>query len=108
MVTDVNELIRVCTKELEDRQYRPYYVRLLAGYWETLAQWMETTTIAAFTEKVANQYCDLHIGSHVLSEEMDLKDKQHLRAIRMLVSYQKDGGIRCLTPLNFYKRSNLH
>ena len=100
MVTDVNELIRVCTKELEDRQYRPYYVRLLAGYWETLAQWMETTTIAAFTEKVANQYCDLHIGSHVLSEEMDLKDKQHLRAIRMLVSYQKDGGIRCLLLCN--------
>ena len=102
MVTDVNELIRICTKELEDRQYRPDYVRLLAGYWETLAQWMETTTIAAFTETAANQYCDLHIGSHVLSEEMDLKDKQHLRAIRMLVSYQKDGEFEFRSPRREY------
>lgn len=98
MITDVNELIRVCTIELEDRQYKPDYVRLLTGYWEALSKWMETNSIAAFTETVANQYCDCHIGSHVLSERMDLSMKQHLRAVRMLVSYQKDGEFEFRSP----------
>ena len=30
MITDVNELIRVCSNELEDRQYKAAYIRLLA------------------------------------------------------------------------------
>jgi len=100
MITDVKELIRMCANELENRQYKPNYIRTLAGHWETLSQWMTENSLTAFTETVANQYCDLHTGSHVLSEEMDLKAKQHLRAIRMLVSYQKDGGIRCLLLCN--------
>ncbi|MGX8715278.1 MAG: site-specific integrase [Lachnospiraceae bacterium] len=98
MITDVKKLIQACADELKDRQYRSDYVRLLSGHWETLSRWMEANAIAAFTETVASQYCDLHIGHHVLSEEMDLKEKQHLRAIRMLVSYQKDGEFEFRSP----------
>ena len=41
MITDVNELIRVCLEELVDRQYKPDYIRLLTEHWNTLSQWME-------------------------------------------------------------------
>jgi len=81
MITDVEKLIQVCTNELEDRQYKSDRIRLHTKYWDTLSQWMKTNSITAFTETVANQYCDLHIGNHVLSEEMDLKAKLHLRSI---------------------------
>ena len=102
MITDVNELIRVCSNELEDRQYKAAYIRLLAEHWESLSHWMETNSLTAFTESVAYQYCDLHIGSHILTEGMDLKAKQHLRAIRMLVSYQKDGEFEFRSPRKEY------
>lgn len=102
MITDVNELIRVCSSELEDRQYKAAYIRLLAEHWETLSHWMEANSLTVFTESVAYQYCDLYIGSHILTEGMDLKAKQHLRAIRMLVSYQKDGEFEFRSPRREY------
>ena len=84
MITDVKKLIQACADELKDRQYRSDYVRLLSGHWETLSRWMEANAIAAFTETVASQYCDLHIGHHVLSEEMDdLGVKTTLQKIAM-------------------------
>ena len=90
MITDVNELIRECSDELVDRQYKPDYARLLMEHWKSLSQWMEANSLTVFSATVADRYCDLHIGSHILTDGMDLKTKQHLRAVRMLVSYQKD------------------
>ena len=102
MITDVNELIRVCSDELVDRQYRSAYVRLLTEHWRSLSQWMKANSITVFSAMVADQYCDLHIGSHILTDGMDLKAKQHLRAVRMLVSYQKDGEFEFRSPRREY------
>ena len=98
MITDVNELIRECSDELVDRQYKPDYARLLTEHWKSLSQWMEANSLTVFSATVADQYCDLHIGSHILTDGMDLKTKQHLRAVRMLVSYQKDGEFEFRSP----------
>ena len=98
MITDVNELIRECSDELMDRQYKPDYARLLTEHWKSISQWMEANSITVFSARVADRYCDLHIGSHILTDEMDLKTKQHLRAVRMLVSYQKDGEFEFRSP----------
>ena len=98
MITDVNELIRVCVEELVDRQYKPDYIRLLTEHWNTLSQWMEANSLTVFSSTTAERYCDLHIGSHILTDGMGLKAKQHLRAIRMLVSYQKDGEFEFRSP----------
>ena len=98
MITDVNELIRVCLEELVDRQYKPDYIRLLTEHWNTLSQWMEANSLTVFSSTTAERYCDLHIGSHILTDGMGLKAKQHLRAIRMLVSYQKDGEFEFRSP----------
>lgn len=102
MITDVNELIRVCSNELRDRQYKTEYIRLLATHWESLSQWMAANSLEVFSAEVANRYCDLHMGNHILSDGMDLKDKQHLRAVRMLVSYQKDGEFEFRSPAREY------
>ena len=93
MVTEVNSLIQQCRDELEDRQYRKAYVRELEQHWQEISQWMDDNSIEYFSETVANQYCDLHIGTHLIVEGMGLKAKNHLRAIRMLVSYQRNGDV---------------
>ena len=68
MITDVNELIRVCLEELVDRQYKPDYIRLLTEHWNTLSQWMEANSLTVFSSTTAERYCDLHIGSHILTD----------------------------------------
>ena len=98
MVTDVNSLIQLCRGELEDRQYKTAYFRKLEQHWQEISQWMKDNSIEDFSEAVANQYCDLHIGTHLVMEGMGLKAKNHLRAIRMLVSYQKDGEFEFRSP----------
>ena len=98
MITDVNQLKQVCLDELVDRQYKPDYVRLLTEHWESLSQWMEVNSLTVFSAMVADRYCDLFIGSHILTDGMDLKAKRHLRAVRMLVSYQKDGEFEFRSP----------
>ena len=98
MITDVNELIRECSDELVNRQYKPDYARVLTEHWKSLSEWMEANSLTVFSLTVANRYCDLHIVSHILTDGMDLKTKQHLRAVRMLVSYQKDGEFEFRSP----------
>ena len=70
MVTDVNALIQQCRDELEDRQYRTAYFRTLEQHWQEISQWMKENSIEEFSEDVANQYCDLHIGTHLVVEGM--------------------------------------
>ena len=62
------------------------------------AQWMEANSLTVFSATTAERYCDLHIGSHILTDGMGLKAKQHLRAVCMLVSYQKDGEFEFRSP----------
>lgn len=98
MVTDITELIKLCSEELIDRQYKPDYAEKIHSHWDELKCWMEKNSLTVFSESIANQYCDAHIGTHLLLEGMNLADKTHLRAIRMLVSYQKDGEFEFRSP----------
>lgn len=91
MITDVKQLITECMLELQDRQYKKNYSDKIISYWNELSNWMQTESISVFTEEVANRYCDAMIGTHLIVENMPLQNKQRLRSIRTLVSYQKEG-----------------
>lgn len=91
MITDVKQLITECMLELQDRQYKKNYSDKIISYWNELSNWMQTESISVFTEEVVNRYCDAMIGTHLIVENMPLQNKQRLRSIRMLVSYQKEG-----------------
>ena len=98
MITDVKQLITECMLELQDRQYKKDYSDKIISYWNDLSNWMQTESISVFTEEVANRYCDAMIGTHLIVENMPLQNKQRLRSIRMLVSYQKDGEFEFRSP----------
>ncbi len=98
MITDVKQLITECILELQDRQYKKDYSDKIISYWNDFSNWMQTESISVFTEEVANRYCDAMIGTHLIVENMPLQNKQRLRSIRMLVSYQKDGEFEFRSP----------
>lgn len=102
MVTDINKLISLCSAELSDRQYRTDYVKEIESHWSALKRWMHDNSIEGFSEKTANQYCDTYIGTHLLVKNMNAKDIRHLRAIRMLVSYQINGEFEFRSPRKEY------
>jgi len=91
MITNVNTLISQCTLELQDRQYPPSRIKKINSHWKTFSEWMLESHTEIFTEDLANEYCDLYLGTHLIVSEMTSENKLILRSIRMLVSYQKDG-----------------
>ena len=105
MITDIKKLIGLCKSELEELQYRTNYVKELTEHWENLSSWMSEQSLTDFSEAIANQYCDIHIGTHLTVPDMSLKDMRHLRAVRMLVSYQADGAFEFRSPSREYKFS---
>ena len=102
MITDIGRLIELCKAELDDRQYKTNYREELIGHWENCSKWMSINLINQFSEEVGNHYCDLHLGTHLLVTGMPLKEQRHLRAIRMLVSYQKNGEFEFRSPRSEY------
>lgn len=102
MITDVNELILKCTAELEDREYRKCYAQQLKEHWHTFAVWTADNSIVSFDEKTADAYCDLRIGTHLIVPDMNTQDRILLRAMRMLVSFQKDGEFEFRSPSREY------
>ena len=105
MITDIRKLIGLCKNELEELQYRSNYAKELTGHWENLSSWMSERSLTDFSEAIANQYCDIHIGTHLIVPGMSMKDMHHLRAVRMLVSYQADGAFEFRSPSKEYKFS---
>lgn len=102
MITDVRELILKCTAELEDREYETTYACVLKKHWNDFSVWMQYNSVSAFSEEIANGYCDQKLGTHLLAPGMALQDKHLLRAIRMLVSFQKDGEFEFRSPAREY------
>ena len=68
MVTDITELIKLCSAELNDRQYKTDYAEKIQLRWNELKCWMEKNSLTVFSERIANQYCDSYIGTHLLLE----------------------------------------
>lgn len=63
---------------------------------------MKARQISDFSKVMADRYLDENIGTHLLSRGMAERDKRHLRAIRMLISYQKDGNFEFHSPRTEY------
>lgn len=98
MVTDFEELVALCDEELRHREYHSeYYVRL-TRQWDALRSWLKSKGLSQFNEKVANDYCDATFGTHVMPKRPTVSFREKLRAVRMLVSYQKNGDFEFRCP----------
>lgn len=102
MITDVKILIELCSNELNDRGYKKHYADFYKNHWNELVDWMKSKEISVFSEEIANRYLEETIGTHLLKNGMARKDIRHLRAIRMLISYQKEGDFEFRSPRSEY------
>jgi len=93
----VKSLICKCEQELVNLEYNIYGQRKYISYWEDFAKWMEGKGFESLTPEIGYQYCIETFGSDVLSG-VDKNDQQQLRAIRMLISFQRDGCFEFRTP----------
>ena len=91
MITDLNELIKLCKDELHDREYHAHHASILTSEWEAVSQWSRKCGIHHFDRNSAFAYCDEVIGSHIITDGMSVSQKKRLRAVRMLLSYQETG-----------------
>ena len=97
METNLRQLIKLCDQELSDREFTFNYHRQICGAWEEFVCWMSTQGRMDFNESIGYEYCNEILGSTVLSG-VDKRDQRRLRAIRMLISYQRDGDFEYRTP----------
>lgn len=97
MERDIKKLVNLCEQELTSREYTFNRHRIISTAWDDLVQWMKQRRLETFDETIGYQYCDETFGSRVLSG-IQKKDQVPLRAVRMLISYQKDGDFEFRTP----------
>lgn len=97
MITDLKQLIDLCYSELIDREYGARRQEFLQE-WDKLSHWMDAHGLVEFTEEAGYKYCDEYFGSHLLSEGMSKQHRIGLRAVRILVSYQKTGDFEFRSP----------
>lgn len=97
METNLSQLIQLCDQELSDREYAFNRHRKICEAWEELLCWMNAHGRTDFNEGVGYQYCNEVLGSTVLSG-IAKQDQLRLRAVRMLISYQRDGDFEYRTP----------
>ena len=98
MITDLKLLIETCRNEMHDREYTGHHADMINKEWISVFQWFSEQGISEFTTSLGYQYCDEIIGSHIIVDGMTFKQKVRLRAVRMLISYQKDGDFEFRTP----------
>lgn len=98
MITDIKQLISLCRTELDIRDYSEDYKTRISRTWDSLGQWMEQHKISSFCESVGNDFCDANIGTHLSNESLKKSQRVYLRATRMIISYQKEGGIENRAP----------
>ena len=97
METELKKLIHLCEQELSNREYSFTHHRRISEAWGELLRWATDNNHAVFNADVGYRYCNETFGSTILSGV--IKDNRiRLRAIRMLISYQKDGDFEFRTP----------
>lgn len=98
MVTDFEELVKLCDEELRHREYEyNYYVRI-TKQWDCLRKWLREKKISVFNEEIGHCYCDEVFGTHIMPRKAPVRFREKLRAIRMLISYQKNGDFEFRCP----------
>lgn len=89
MVSNLEKLIALCDEELRHREYKSDYYFRLTSQWDSLRKWMGEQGLSDFNEEIGNRYCEEVFGSHLKLSGAPKKTKEKLRAIRILISYQK-------------------
>jgi site-specific recombinase XerD len=97
MEKEIRKLVNLCEQELTSREYTFNRHRIISTTWEDLIRWMEEREYNTFDEAIGFRYCDETFSSRNLSG-IQKKDQLPLRAIRMLISYQKEGDFEFRTP----------
>lgn len=98
MAIDFEELVALCDEELQHREYcSDYYNRIMVS-WNTLRLWMKSNNLTEFNEEVGNRYCDETFRTHLMPHKPPASFREKLRAIRMLISYQKHGDFEFRCP----------
>lgn len=98
MVTNFEELVLLCDEELRHREYESnYYVRI-TEQWNALRVWMKNKGYTEFSEVIGNAYCDEIFGTHLMPRRAPARFREKLRAVRMLISYQKNGDFEFRCP----------
>lgn len=98
MVTDFEKLVSLCDEELRNREYNTKYYARITQQWSCLQKWLENKGITEFNEEVGNNYCDDVFGTHLMPKRAKASFREKLRAIRMLISYQKNGDFEFRCP----------
>ena len=98
MITDFKELVNSCEDELTSREYAWHHHNKISCEWERLSQWMTKHGYSDFNGEIGFKYCDETFGTHILNGLFKRNDRIRLRAVRMLISYQKDGDFEFRTP----------
>ena len=98
MVKNFKKLVAFCEDELNSREYASMHYQRIKAEWDRLCQWMEERQYTDFSESIGLAYCDQVFGNHILTDDINRKDQVKLRAVRMLISYQKDGDFEFRTP----------
>lgn len=106
MITDFEELICLCDEELRLREYRFTYCRRIRSSWDNLRSWMNNHKLSNFSEEVGIRYCDETFGTHLMPKGASANFRVKLRAVRMLISYQKCGDFEFRCPSVEYKFEN--
>lgn len=103
MVTDFEELVALCDEELRHREYCENYYERIVLSWNNLRVWLENQKLSSFSEEVGNKYCDEVFGTHLMPKGATANFRVKLRAVRMLISYQKGGDFEFRCPSVEYK-----
>lgn len=98
MVMNFKKLVALCEDELISREYASMHYLKIKAEWGRLNQWMEEHQYTDFSEPIGFAYCDEVFGDHILTENINSKNRIRLRAVRMLISYQKYGDFEFRTP----------
>ncbi len=65
---------------------------------DALRIWMRSKGLSQFNEEVGNIYCDEVFGTHLMPKRPLVSFRIKLRAVRMLISYQKNGDFEFRCP----------
>lgn len=98
MVTDFEELVSLCDEELRSREYQTKYYERITASWHNLRLWMQTQHMKSFSEALGNRYCDETFGTHLMPRRSPASFREKMRAVRMLISYQKNGDFEFRCP----------
>lgn len=98
MKFSIRDLIKQCKDEVANREYSEPYIKQSESYWLSFEEWFEDKGFTDLTKQIVNQYCDEKTGYHLSVPETTPKQKENIRAIRMLYTFYTVHDFECRTP----------